>query len=50
MPRRQGHPKTLKPWDRENWKTRTHRKRIGNIKEAAKARRSAPKESHVSIH
>jgi hypothetical protein len=38
VPRRQGHPRRNKPWDRENYKSRRRRKRVGNIKERAKRR------------
>jgi hypothetical protein len=40
MPRRQGHAKKDKPWDRENFKTRDRKKRVGKVKESAKTRRS----------
>ena len=41
MPRRHGHIRQNKPWDREMYKSRRRRKRIGCVKESIVNKRRA---------
>lgn len=42
MPRRMGHTKAKKPWERRRYLSRNRRRQLGQAREAAKA--SRPKE------
>lgn len=39
MPRRMGHTKSTKPWERRRYLSRNRRKQLGQKREAGRARR-----------
>jgi hypothetical protein len=38
MPRRFGHTKTAKPWERHRWLSRRRRKQLGTVREQRKGK------------